>query len=150
MLSRLRIGPKLLLAPGVVLVLLVLLSSGAWYAMVRQNASLEDIVGQRAAHMRAASELVFTAQRSHAEIYQLHTWIGGSFPRRRIEPLIADIHRQHALTHAGLERVARMTPAGSAGGAMSTRPRPPMRCTCVPCATRSNWCAMTSRSAPTP
>ncbi|WP_229507644.1 MCP four helix bundle domain-containing protein [Massilia sp. Dwa41.01b] len=114
MLSRLRIGPKLLLAPGVVLVLLVLLSSGAWYAMVRQNASLEDIVGQRAAHMRAASELVFTAQRSHAEIYQLHTRIGGSFPRRRIEPLIADIHRQHALTHAGLERVARMTPAGSA------------------------------------
>ncbi|WP_082493531.1 methyl-accepting chemotaxis protein [Massilia sp. Leaf139] len=110
MLSRLKIGPKLLLAPGVVLVLLVLLSCGAWYAMVRQNASLEDIVGRRAAHMRAASDLVFSAQRGHAEIYQLQSWIGGSFPKSRIEPLIRDIHRQHALTTAGLQRLAGMTP----------------------------------------
>ena len=58
MLSRLKIGPKLLLAPAIVLVLLVFLSCGAWYARVRQNASLEDIVGQRAVQMRAASELV--------------------------------------------------------------------------------------------
>ncbi|MFC5511978.1 methyl-accepting chemotaxis protein [Massilia jejuensis] len=114
MLSRLKIGPKLLLAPGVVLLLLVLLSCGAWYAMVRQNASLEDIVGRRAAHMRAASDLVFTAQRAHAEIYQLQSWIGGSFPKSRIAPLIGDIHRQHALTTAGLRRLARMTPPGSA------------------------------------
>lgn len=114
MLSRLKIGPKLLLAPAVVLVLLVLLSCGAWYAMVRQNASLEDIVGQRAAHMRAASDLVFTAQRGHAEIYQLQSWIGGSFPKSRIEPLIADIHRQHALTSSGLKRLIATTPAGGA------------------------------------
>jgi methyl-accepting chemotaxis protein len=114
MLSRLKLGPKLLLAPVIVLVLLVLLSCGAWYAMVRQNASLEDIVGRRAAHMRAASDLAFTAQRGHAEIYQLQTWIGGSFPKSRIEPLIHDIHRQHGLTEAGLRRLARATPAGSA------------------------------------
>jgi methyl-accepting chemotaxis protein len=114
MLSRLKIGPKLLLAPGVVLVLLVLLSCGAWYAMVRQNASLEDIVGQRAAHMRAASDLVFTAQRGHAGVYQLHTWIGGSFPKSRIAPLMRDIHAQHGLTEAGLKRLAASTPAGSA------------------------------------
>jgi methyl-accepting chemotaxis protein len=112
MLARLKIGPKLLLAPGVVLVLLVLLSCGAWYAMVRQNASLEDIVGRRAAHMRAATDLVFTAQRGHAEIYQLQTWIGGSFPKSRIEPLIRDIHRQHALTSAGLRQLAGATLTG--------------------------------------
>jgi methyl-accepting chemotaxis protein len=114
MLSRLKIGPKLLLAPAIVLVLLVLLSCGAWYAMVRQNASLEDIVVRRAAHMRAASDLVFTAQRGHAEIYKLQTWIGGSFPKTRIAPLIQDIHRQHALTEAGLQRLAQMTPPGGA------------------------------------
>ncbi|MEN3274346.1 MAG: hypothetical protein V7631_136 [Massilia sp.] len=114
MLSRLKLGPKLLLAPAIVLVLLVLLTCGAWYAMVRQNASLEEIVGRRAAHMRAASDLAFTAQRGHAEIYQLQTWIGGSFPKSRIEPLIHDIHRQHGLTASGLQRLARVTPAGSA------------------------------------
>ena len=114
MLSRLKIGPKLLLAPGVVLLLLVFLSCGAWYAMVRQNASLEDIVGQRAANMRAASELVFMAQRGHAGVYQLHTWIGGSFPKSRIEPLIRDIHAQHAMTGSGLKRLAAMTQGGGA------------------------------------
>ncbi|MGX4641347.1 methyl-accepting chemotaxis protein [Massilia sp. SYSU DXS3249] len=113
MLSRLKIGPKLLLAPAIVLLLLVFLSCGAWYAMVRQNASLEDIVGQRAVQMRAASELVFTAQRGHAGVYQLHTWIGGSFPKSRIEPLIREIHAQHALTGAGFQRLSALTVPGS-------------------------------------
>lgn len=114
MLSRLKIGPKLLLAPATVLVLLVLLSCGAWYAMVRQYAALEDIVGQRAVQIRAASELAFTAQSGHAGVYQLHTWIGGSFPKSRIEPLIRDIHAQHGLTATDLQRLAVATPAGSA------------------------------------
>lgn len=114
MLARLKIGPKLLLAPAIVLVLLVFVSCGAWYAMVRQNASLEDIVGQRALHMRAANELAFTAQRGHAGVYQLHAWIGGSFPKSRIDPLLRDIHDQHGRTAAGLRRLGALTPAGSA------------------------------------
>jgi len=114
MLARLKIGPKLLLAPAVVLVLLMLLSTGGWYAMVRQNASLETIVNQRAAHMRAASDLVAGAQRGHAQVYQLQTWMAGSFPKSRIAPLIHEIDRQHALTSAGLANLARMTEAGGA------------------------------------
>ena len=109
MLARLKIGPKLLLAPAVVLVLLVLLSCGGWYAMVRQNASLETIVNQRALHMRAASDLVAGAQRGHAQVYQLQTWIAGSFPKRRIAPLLHDIDRQHAQTASGLARLAGLT-----------------------------------------
>lgn len=96
MLSRLKIGPKLLLAPGVVLLLLVLLSSGAYYAMVKQHQSLQSIVGPRAMQMRSATELVGQAQRVHADTYKLLTWLGSSFSRARIDALIADIHRQHA------------------------------------------------------
>lgn len=95
MLSRLKIGPKLLLAPGVVLLLLVLLSSGAYYAMVKQHQSLQSIVGPRALQMRSATELVGQAQRVHADTYKLLTWLGSSFSRARIDLLIADIHRQH-------------------------------------------------------
>ena len=51
MLSKLRIGPKLLLAPGVVLILLICLSAGAYLGMVRQNASLENMVQQRAVRL---------------------------------------------------------------------------------------------------
>jgi methyl-accepting chemotaxis protein len=109
MLARLKIGPKLLLAPGAVLLLLVALSCGAYYAMVRQNASLETIVQQRAVHMRAASDLVATAQKAHADIYRLLAWISGSFPRKRTGPLILSIQSQHAAIDGGFARLADMT-----------------------------------------
>jgi methyl-accepting chemotaxis protein len=114
MLSRLRIGPKLLLAPGVVLVLLVLLSCGAYLAMVRQNDSLDTIVQQRATHMRAASDLVASAQRAHAQAYQILTWISGSFPHSRVEPLVRDVQLQQANIErgfAGLTRLTQETPS---------------------------------------
>jgi methyl-accepting chemotaxis protein len=108
MLARLRIGPKLLLAPGVVLVLLVVLSCGAYLAMLRQNDSLDTIVQQRATHMRAASELVASAQRAHAEAYQILTWISGSFPRSRVEPVVRDVQLQQANIERGFANLARM------------------------------------------
>jgi methyl-accepting chemotaxis protein len=114
MLARLRIGPKLLLAPGVVLLLLVLLSCGAYVAMVRQNDSMDAIVQQRAANMRAATDLVASAQRANAQAYQILTWISGSFPRTRVEPLVADVQAQQAAIERGfasLARLARESPA---------------------------------------
>jgi len=114
MLSRLKIGPKLLLAPGVVLLLLVLLSSGAYYAMVRQHQSLQTIVGPRAVQMRSATELVAQAQRVHADTYKLLTWLGSSFSRPRVDLLIADIHRQHAAIARAFGELARQTTADSA------------------------------------
>lgn len=109
MLARLRIGPKLLLAPGAVLLLLVLLSIASYYAMLRQNASLETIVGQRAASMRAASGLAAQSQKAHADIYRLLSWMGGSFPLARTEPLRQDILAQHQRIAAGLDALARST-----------------------------------------
>ncbi|QOY92879.1 MCP four helix bundle domain-containing protein [Massilia sp. UMI-21] len=113
MLSRLKIGPKLLLAPGVVLLLLVLLSSGAYYAMVRQHQSLQAIVGPRAVQMRSATELVAQAQRVHADTYKLLTWLGSSFSRSRIDILIADIHRQHGAIARAFAELALQTESGS-------------------------------------
>jgi len=111
MLARLRIGPKLWLAPGVVLVLLILLSCSAYYAMLRQNASLDLIVQQRAAHMRAASDLVAEAQRAHAQAYQVLTWISGSFPPARLEPLVRDVRSQHAAVERGFATLLEKTAA---------------------------------------
>jgi methyl-accepting chemotaxis protein len=109
MLARLRIGPKLLLAPGVVLVLFVLLSCGAYYAMVRQNDSLDSIVQRRTANMRAAAELSASARSAHAEAYQVLTWISGSFPRFRVDPLALDLQAQQAAVDLGLTQLARRT-----------------------------------------
>jgi phosphoglycerate-specific signal transduction histidine kinase len=114
MLGRLRIGPKLLLAPGVVLMLLVLLSCGAYYAMVRQNQSLEIIVQQRAAHIRAASELVSDVHHAHTQIYQVLTWINASFPPPRVDALVRDMHQRHKMIDRRFAALNKATPPGSA------------------------------------
>ncbi|WP_020652299.1 methyl-accepting chemotaxis protein [Massilia niastensis] len=116
MLARLRIGPKLLLAPGAVLLLLVLLSWAAYVAMVRQNGSLESIVGRRATGMRAAASLAVQSQKAHADIYRLLSWVGGSFPAARTEPLRRDILVQHSRIQDGFDALARATAPGSERG----------------------------------
>jgi methyl-accepting chemotaxis protein len=114
LLGRMRIGPRLLLAPGLVLLLLVVASSGAWWALVRQNQSLESIVEVRAARIRQATELATDAQSAHARVYQLLTWISGSFSQRRIGTLVADIHQRHATIDRKFIDLVAQTEAGSA------------------------------------
>ncbi|MES2018162.1 MAG: methyl-accepting chemotaxis protein [Pseudomonadota bacterium] len=114
MLGRLRIGPKLLLAPGSVLVLLVLSSLLAWYAMVRQNSSLERIVRVHAARIKDATDLVAETQAVHARSYRLLSGIGGSFSKPRIEALVRDIHQRHLAITRTFARLGKASAPGSA------------------------------------
>ena len=109
MLNKLRIGPKLLLAPGVVLALLLLLSGAAWYGMVRQHASLENIVQMRAARLEAAAAVAGDVKHAHANVYQLLAWISGSFSSTRLDVLRAEITRRHADTGNALAALARVS-----------------------------------------
>ncbi len=95
MLTKLRIGPKLLLAPGLVLVLLMLVAAGAYYGMARQEASLENMVEVRAARLKAAADISGDAKYAHASIYQLLAWISGSFAKTRVDTLISEIGSRH-------------------------------------------------------
>jgi methyl-accepting chemotaxis protein len=96
MLSKLRIGPKLLLAPGVVLILLLILAAGAYLGMVRQNQSLDNIMQDRAVRLKVAADLVAGSNRAHTEAYQLLTWINAGFTATRTDPLVRAIHARHA------------------------------------------------------
>ena len=96
MLNKLRIGPKLLLAPALVLLLLILSSAGAWYGMVRQNASLENMVQVRITHLKAAADVLGEAKHVHGNMYQLLSWTNGSFAKARIDTLEQQIKLRHA------------------------------------------------------
>ncbi|WP_343731380.1 methyl-accepting chemotaxis protein [Duganella sp.] len=114
MLSKLKIGPKLLLAPGVVLILLIVLSAGAYLGLLRQNQSLDNMVQQRAVRLKAAADLVANAHKAHTEIYQLLTWINASFSAPRVDALVRDIHLRHAALDrqfAQLEMATQSDPA---------------------------------------
>ena len=95
MLSRLKIGPKLLLAPSVVLLLLVLSSSAAYYAMVRQNQAFETIVHERAGRIRDATNLVSEARQVHSGVYQLLTRLSASFAEQRVAALEREIAQRN-------------------------------------------------------
>ena len=111
MLKRLRIGPKLLLAPGLVLILLVATSGSAYYGMVRQNASMENLVQVRAAQLKTAADVTGEAKFAHANIYQLLAWINGSFAQTRLDALIAQIKARHDAIGAQLAKLARVSDA---------------------------------------
>ena len=108
MLKKLRIGPKLLLAPGLVLVLLTLLSGAAYYGMVRQHASLENMVQVRAARLQDAADVAGEAKYAHANIYQLLAWVSGSFAKERLDALVKEINGRHAAIGEQLAALAKV------------------------------------------
>lgn len=118
MLSSLRLGAKLMLAPAVVL---VLMCGGAWFAsraIDRQGDALEHIVLARAAQTRSAAELAANARQAHSEVYQLLTWISASFSAARTDTLVRGIHRRHAAIERNFTALARVTAGGSAEAAL--------------------------------
>ncbi|CAN7577544.1 methyl-accepting chemotaxis protein [Pseudoduganella sp. LjRoot289] len=106
MLNKLRIAPKLLLAPGLVLLLLVATSACAWYGMVRQNASMENLVQVRAARLQAAAGVMADTRLAHANVYQLLAWINGSFAQTRLDALSKQIVSRHAGVEQQLVQLA--------------------------------------------
>jgi len=112
MLSKLRIGPKLLLAPGLVLMLLIATAAASYTGMVRQNAAMENLVQVRAARLRVAADASGEARYAHAQIYQLLAWVNGSFAQARLDAL----SRQIKARHASVEALLRKLDDAGAGG----------------------------------
>jgi methyl-accepting chemotaxis protein len=112
MLNQLRIGPKLLLAPLLVLVLLIATAGAAYVGMVRQNASLENLVQVRAARLKTAADVSGEARYAHAHIYQLLAWVNGSFAQARLDALSRDIKTRHAAIDDQLRNLDALADAG--------------------------------------
>ena len=109
MLKKLRIGAKLLLAPCLALILLVMTSGSAYYGMGRQNASLENMVQVRVARLKAAADVSGDAKFAHANAYQLLAWINGGFAQARLDALILQIKTRHESIAAQLARLAKVS-----------------------------------------
>jgi len=95
MLKKLRIGPKLLLAPGLVLCLLIFTAGAACYGMLRQNATLENMLQVRTARLKNVADVNADVRYAHARIYQLLAWVNGSFAQSRLDELSRQIHQGH-------------------------------------------------------
>jgi hypothetical protein len=109
MLSRLRLGTKLLLAPMLVLAFMACMLGLSWTAIAGQGEALDIIVQQRAAQTRSAAELAAGARQAHAEVYQLISWISASFSQARTDTLVRGIHRRHAAIARSFTALTRLT-----------------------------------------
>ncbi|MDC8758597.1 methyl-accepting chemotaxis protein [Janthinobacterium fluminis] len=114
MLKNLSIGPKLLLAPCLVLLLLVITAGSAFYGMVRQNRSMENMAQVHITRLKAAADVAGDAKYVHAQTYQLLSWISGSFAQTRLDALVAQIKAGHAAIDAKLARLAKDASADEA------------------------------------
>lgn len=124
MLARLKIGPKLLLAPAAVLLLLLLASRAGYVARLNQNRNFELIVQERAQRTSHAGALLAEAQQAHANVYQLLTWMSASFSDARVDALGRAVRQRHTSIGSRFETLR----AGSASDGTGAR--------CVTCAAR--------------
>jgi hypothetical protein len=116
MVSSLRLGSRLSIAPALVLVLMFLVCGTLYQVVAHQGEALGTVVQQRAAQTRSAAELAANARQAHAEVYQLITWIGASFSQSRTDTLVRGIYRRHAAVARSFTALARQTSGVKAEG----------------------------------
>ena len=71
-----KIWHKVVVAPAVAIVLLMVLGATCYSVLTRQHATLQDLVNNRFASYQFAADSAREIGEVHAEVYRLFTWIG--------------------------------------------------------------------------
>ncbi len=103
-----------MLAPVAALIFMIVLSGLAYTGLARQNRALENIVQERTARIKQAADLAASANRSHARMYQMLSWVNASFSSARINALILDMKKRQAdIERAYVELEVATEPGGA-------------------------------------
>ncbi len=86
-LDRLSLSAKLRLAPALLLALMLLLGVVVWTSLNGQARTLKEVTLVRQARSDDAARLSEAFRLTHAEVYQLLSWIGAEFSANRTGPL---------------------------------------------------------------
>jgi methyl-accepting chemotaxis protein len=81
------IGAKLWLAPGLTLLLMLLVAGGGFFAMGRQQHAVVDLVHVSNPNLFAFIELEEQIREIHADSYQLIAWSSANYPADKTEQL---------------------------------------------------------------
>src|SRR5512140_3005491 len=71
-----KVWHKIVAAPGVAIVFLVLVGSVSYGVMTRQNASLDDMYSRRFGSYQLAANSGQAISEVHSNVYRLFTWLG--------------------------------------------------------------------------
>ena len=86
-LSDLKLGNKILVAPMIVLFFLILLAMGTFVGISSQTNSIDDIYNKRFKGYQASSKVLTDMATIQADLYKLMNWIAANYDKQRIDDL---------------------------------------------------------------
>ena len=84
-----KIWHKIVVAPAVAIIFLMILGAVSYNALTRQHATLQDLVNNRFGSYQLAADSSRTIGEVHAEVYRLFTWIG-NLKEQKIKQITAE------------------------------------------------------------
>ena len=84
-----KIWHKIVVAPAVAIISLMALGCVSYYVLLRQHATVQDLVNNRFANYQLASESSHAIGQVHADVYRLFTWIG-NLKEQKIKQITAE------------------------------------------------------------
>jgi len=94
-----KIWHKVIVAPAVAIVLLVVLGATCYSVLARQHAALQDLVNNRFGSYQLAADSAREIGEVHAEVYRLFTWIGNLKEQKIKEITAQQIAKIDTVTH---------------------------------------------------
>lgn len=85
--AEMKLSRKLILAPFIVIVCLLLLSGVAFQGLSRQKEAVKDVYNNRFIQYQESTRVIGELTQVHANIYKVLSWSGAFFDPARVERL---------------------------------------------------------------
>jgi methyl-accepting chemotaxis protein len=84
---NLKISKKMLLAPIVVLLFLIILFFGTYWGLSNQKAAVEDIFNDRFQNYQISSRVMYEISRTHSNVYKVISWASSHYDKEKVDAL---------------------------------------------------------------
>ena len=103
--NNLKLSIKMLLAPFVILVFLLVIALGAYRAISLQGDSIDDIYNNRFKGYQSSSHVLVEMSTVQAKLYKIMNWIASNYDAQRIAGLVKETDAQIAAAEAFTRKV---------------------------------------------
>ena len=89
--NNLKLGKKILLAPGIVFIFLLLIAIGTYQAISLQSNSIDDIYNNRFKGYQQSSQILVGMSGIQTKLYKIMNWTASNYDKKRIAELAKQI-----------------------------------------------------------
>ncbi len=90
-LNNLKLGKKILLAPLIIFIFLLLIAFGTYQAISIQSRLIDDIYSNRFKGYQNSSQIIVAMSGVQTKLYKIMNWISSNYDKKRIEELAKQI-----------------------------------------------------------